>query len=303
MQVLIDANAIGFAAHNSAKLKAGDLQTQAVFGFLRTLRAMSVQFFDAKLTVLWDGRSWRKDVYEGYKASRDATVKMAAMRDDYKVQRPYISRAVRALGVTQIMALNLEADDLAAILTKFYAEQSQSVILITGDKDWLQLVRPGVIWHDPIRKWSCNHRIFREFTGYENGEKFLQAKALQGDSSDEIPGVGGIGEKAAAAIIGHYGSVEAMFEDLGYADAVPAPLKGWKKKVLTFAADGSEGRRNFERNMRLMTLLDTSVFPKPENMTVTRTPFDREAFVDVCAELAFTTIIKDVDSWEKRFAA
>lgn len=290
--VLIDGNNIGFAAHQTAKLVAGRQETQAVFGFLRTLNAMLMRYAAFQPIVLWDGRSWRKDVFSAYKAHRDANPKQAAMRDGYKAQKPMIIRALRNLGVWQMMCPNFEADDLAGAMVRLAVSQGRRVSMITGDHDWLQLVGDLVTWVDPIRDQVVTPKNFVEFTGYATTRAFLEGKALQGDAGDLGPGsgVGGIGEKGALELITKYGSVADFLLN---APAEIAFGRKMPKKWIDFAANTTGGHTIFERNMALMDLNPT-VMPSPEKINLWRGEYNEEQFIDLCAELAFKTILKDL---------
>lgn len=291
---------------NTTKLVAGDRETQAIYGFLRILRACIEPVSRVKVVVLWDGRSWRKDYFRAYKSNRDIDPKIAAVRDSYKTQRPMISKALKALGVEQRMAVNMEADDLAGDLVfKLSRRATADVTLISGDKDWLQLVRPGVIWFDFVRNRKVNHRTFRNFTGYRTPKSFVQGKALMGDISDCIPGVGGIGEKGAEAILKEYPSVPALWSAFEREDfELPESLRRYRKKITDFATPGSAGREAFVRNIKLMKLGPLGKLPvEVDRLTVTKGRFDADAFEDICAELSFHSILKQGAKWTQPFKA
>ncbi len=303
--LLVDFNNIGFAAHNSPKLIAGDLETQAVFNSLRMLRGALRTYRGFTPIVLWDGRSWRHKVLDTYKSNRDDTPEKRAHRDAYKAQKPYIIKSLKALGVPQMMALNLEADDLAGMLTGKLLKGGHTVVLLSGDTDWLQLVQAGVIWHDPINDRIVNHRNFETFTELPSPRAYLEAKALIGDESDKITGIDGLGKKAAERLIGAFGSVQGFFDAAAAPDffdkkkgALPAELSRFRKKLIAFATP--EGKAIFDRNIDLMDLR-SPLIPKPERLTRTVQKLDIPAFREVCEELAFHSILKDMDAWLEPF--
>jgi DNA polymerase I len=291
---LVDANNIGFAAQMATKLTVGGRETQAIFGVIRTVRQIVAAHYHALDPILlWDGRSWRKDVFTEYKANRDDNPKMKLIRDGYRAQRADITRGLRCLGVPQLIAANMEADDLAGMLVRNKAHrEGKKVLLISGDRDWLQLVGPRVSWHDPIRDVHITERNFTEVTGYATPRAFLEGKALQGDSGDNIPGVGGIGEKGAKELIAKHGSVAQFFAwfDVLVSDAELS------KKFRDFGRNVTGGRDKFARNMQIMDLLPAAP-PRPERLTLNRQPLCEEAFKDFCAELAFHSILKDFEDW------
>lgn len=298
----IDGNAIGFAAHAMPRLKTGDLETQAIYGFLRSLRVLMQTYKDFDVFVAWDGASWRKTVCEEYKATRDDNPKKLAMRDAYKAQRPYIARALRLLGVRQMFAINMEADDLIA-MTVARMKGKGRMGVITGDRDLLQLVNANTFWLDPIREHRVTANEFTDYTGYADPIAFLQGKALKGDVSDNISGVGGLGEKAAALILRDFGSVGrmlALYEVEGEA-IVEGELARFRKKIVDFCNNTNGGRDIFKRNMRLMQLVDPRGFPQPENLKVQHQAIDADGFASLCEELAFISILKDFDLWLEPF--
>ena len=296
-KTLIDGNSIGFASHQaSGKLKAGDQETQAVFGSIRTIRSVVQKHLGGEFLVLWDGRSWRKDFYEGYKAQRGATAKNRVMRAGYKSQTPFIRRALKALGVHQATAFNLEADDLAAMLADVSARKGHEVRLITRDRDWQQMVQPGVKWYDHMTHARISAKNFAEETGYADRFVFSEAKALQGDASDNIPGVGGIGEGRAKILFEHWPNVAAFL-----ADPDPVATAGKLPKPLRDFHSDKEKQAAFDRNIKLMDLTRPENLPRPENMKVEKGEFDIEAFSTVCKELGFHSILNDLQNFTQPF--
>lgn len=300
---LIDGNNVGFAAQSANRLSVGGQDTQAIYGVLRTIRQIAMTHAMLTPIVLWDGVTWRKSVYADYKANREKEATSAhdhqvkAMRASYRSQRPHITRGLRHLAVPQMIAMNLEADDLAGMLVKKARADKKKVILISGDKDWLQLVGPGVSWHDPIRDKRVNLGNFQEQTGYANPRQFLEGKALQGDASDNIPGVGGIGEKGAQAILAKWGSVTALMnmwiENELRDEKLPA-------KLVNFLNHDGPGPAAFVRNLRLMDLSGAHM-PKPYGLKLDKGSFDKDAFAELCGEFAFKSILTDFNTWIEPF--
>lgn len=297
---LIDGNNIAYAAQTSTRLHAGSMETQSVFGFLRSLRLVTTTYPGLKPIVLWDGRSWRKDVSTTYKANRDtirykSDVNKQRNRQSVHEQQPYIKTALRSLAVSQMWAANMEADDLAGILVE-RVNGAKPVMLITADKDWIQLVGKRTGWFDPIRNRHVTLANFEEETGYENAFAFLQGKALQGDASDEIPGVGGIGEKGAKDILARFSGVKHMLQEWDeYGD-----VDRWPKRWRDFAADPAK-RSQFDTNIELMNLRDPVSRPAPTKMKIESGQYDVRAFNDLCEELGFRTITNRLYEWLEPF--
>lgn len=299
--VVIDGNSVGFAAQNAKKLTSGELETTAIFGFLRSLHTILKEYPNHKPVVLWDGKTWRKKAFEEYKANRDALEKkdpkQADMRARYRKQRPLIGKILISLGVPQLIGAEHEADDLAGDYVRNKSKDDK-LVLVSGDKDWLQLVGPNVRWFDPVRDRSCNEFTFNEFTGYETPYAFLQGKALQGDVGDNIPGVGGIGEKGAIRLLQAYKSVVTFIRmDEEQRNAKWPEYHGKKipKACAEFASDKEKIAR-FARNMKLMDLIHEPAVPITDKRLI-NLPFNEEAFKASCADYAFHSILRDYDKW------
>lgn len=300
--ILIDANSIGRAAHSATKLNANGIQTQAIFGFVKTVRNLRVEFPDWKLMVLWDGRAqWRYDLFPEYKANRNDDPKKVADKEAYQAQVPYIKRALSSLGVRQLTAAKHEADDMAGLLVGQLTTKNAGlskpehlIKLVTGDRDWIQLVRPGVEWQDHRDKSrKVTMASLLDETGYTTPYAFLEGKALQGDSSDGIPGVGGIGEKGAPEFLAEFGSVRQFWQRCESGGFQPT-----KKAHLRLCS--AEGRMAFGRNLRLMQLLKVAPPAKTE-VTVDLGGVDEDGFGDICAELNFMTLARTIPSFVQPF--
>lgn len=311
--LLIDGNSLGHYYNNGAKLTIGDTPVQAIFGFLKGLRQQISLFQNYTPIVLWDGASWRKLMFPDYKEIRDreetkAEIKLKEAKDGYKKQQPYIKKALRFLAVTQVQALNMEADDLGAILVDRYSSQGGSIVMLTGDKDWLQLVGPKVVWKDPIndrlvsltnmnREGTATR--FKDLTGVDTVEKFVQVKGLCGDAGDSVPGVGGIGQKGAVDFINEYGSV-ANFLNMAIFEKT-IDVKKLPKKFRNLVED-EEKAILFKRNLELMDLR-TTARPAPFNLTIDKGEASYEKFEQFCELLLFKSITKDLPDFLRVFPA
>jgi len=317
---IVDGNSICHAAHNATRLSVGDMETQAIFGTLKAVQKIALKDPDWDILVLWDGKAqWRFDLCPEYKGTRKATnEKEQASKDSYKRQSPFVRKGLQLMGVRQLVASSAEADDMGGLMVKKLSALGKQIKLTTGDKDWLQLVRPGVVWFDPIRDRSCNISNFFEFTGYKTPEQFLDGKALMGDSSDNICGVGGIGEKGAPEFLSEFGSVARFYELVEAGKFVPKKKahqnlcgnitkEDWMKTYSGGRGDDvarekhaeawpGQGRLIFERNRKLMNLLDVPTPPKEDVTVMLPTP-NRDAFKALCERLAFHSILREFDSF------
>lgn len=295
--LLIDSNSIGYAAHHATKLTSGGIETQAVFGFIKTIRELRLEYSDFNIVCLWDDRAqWRFDLNPEYKSKRDSDPKKAKAKAAYVEQRPYITRALNSLGITQMTTAGYEADDLAGFIVSALSENPQNeIVMISGDKDWIQLVRKNVIWRD-LRDDSRIVTIdtLMDKTGYATPYAFLEGKCLQGDTSDCISGVGGIGEVGAPEFIAEFGSVRKFWQRCDSGDYKP-------KKKAHLKLCSAEGRMLFGRNFRMMQLLKVAAPPKILTTLSGRSGVSKEDFEQICGELAFVSIARNLDNFIKPF--
>lgn len=301
--ILIDGNSLSYAAAATRVLSVGAQQTHIVYGVLRTVRAIAGTYPALIPIVLWDGASWRKDFFAEYKSSRDAEateekpltkaqIELQKCRDAVKDQKKLLMEGLKLIGVTQMRAQNLEADDLAGLLVRRWKGNGNKIALITGDEDWLQLLDEGVFWRDHRSDKRVSLSTLKEKKGVENGRQWLECKALMGDTSDEVPGVGGIGEKGAVELVRTYGSVASFINQM--IDGTIDP-KSLPKKFRDFG-QSEEKQAAFMRNMRLMDLNSTHI-PPAADMRVWRQPIDRPKFERFCKALCFQSILTDMEGW------
>lgn len=305
--LIVDGNSVGHFHNNTKPLSVGGLQTQAIVGFLRGLRAQVALYPMLTPIVLWDGVSWRKTMFPSYKEIRDREETkneqaLKEMKDAYHVQRPYIQKALRFLGVPQVSAFNMEADDLGAILTDRYAAAGHSVIMWTGDKDWIQLVQPRVTWKSIYDngKRKITTANFEEETGVKTPRQFVEMKALTGDAGDSVPGVGGIGDKGAIEFLNRWGSFREFMDLWTFDKAVPpAEFKKIAKKYRDLIMDESKAYA-FARNLDLVDLR-TPARPAPINLRVDKGDPDVAKFQAFCDLLLFRSITQELEDWLRVF--
>lgn len=192
------------------------MPTQAVYGFAQMLVKVLREQHPDYVCVVFDapGPSFRHEMYDQYKANRQK------MPEDLVVQVPYIKNLVSYQGIPQLERQGYEADDLIAALTHWGREQGLEVVIVSGDKDLLQLVEdPHVRQWDPQRDLVLQEQqVFERFGVTPRQMKDLLA--LMGDSSDNVPGVKGVGEKTAKQLLQEWGSLDAIFAHL---DEVKSP--------------------------------------------------------------------------------
>lgn len=303
--LLIDGNSLGFANQMANKLTVGGREVQAIFGFLRSLRDIMQQHPGFEPLVLWDHRAqWRFDLYPDYKGNRDKDPKMVESKNQWKAQKPTLAKMLNALGVSQLLVHGAEADDMAGLMSVSITAKGGEVVLVSGDQDWLQLLNERCHWFDPIRDHRISMKNFAEFTGYATPRQFLEGKALQGDTSDHIKGVGGIGEKGAAEFILQYGSVDEFFRQ-AEAGELPKKLGAVLKRFANNEVPPREGydlpmRDAYRRNLKLMDLQNVPK-PDPHKVKVTKGNYNIDRFRELCEELAFRSILIKLDAWIQPF--
>lgn len=296
----IDGNSVGHAANTGAKtrLYAGSQETTAVFGFIRSLQVILRTRTAAKPVVLWDGRAWRFEFFPEYKGARTATPEKLKEREVYKAQAPLMRVACHLLGVRQLIASNMEADDLAAILARDASRRGDTVALVTGDKDWLQMVDANTVWvdHKSMPERKCNLTDFKAFTGYNTQKAFVHSKALIGDSGDNVKPRTGVGKDLAPLLLAAFPCVHTFLatpiaeaEDRYFIMHGKQMSSGMRK-----LHSDKEVQARFEWALQLMDLGHPKI-PAPIGLKLTRAPLNRPAFEQLCGKLAFHSLLKDMD--------
>ncbi len=188
------------------------LPTNATYGFTTMLRKLLQDEQPEHLAVLFDppGRTFRHQQYGEYKANRPA------MDDDLAVQLPYIRRVCEAFRLPTIETPGFEADDAIATLAEQAVARGFRVVIVTADKDMLQLVSEKVSVLNPGREGAGSVLLDPKAVEEKWGvppDRIRDVLALVGDSVDNVPGVPGIGDKGARELVRTYGSVEAVIEN------------------------------------------------------------------------------------------
>lgn len=213
--VLIDGHALVYRAYfalpSDMATSRGEL-TNAVFGFASMLLNVLRDEQPDYLVVAFDlGRTFRHEEYAEYKANR------AEMPDDLHGQFQRIDELLAAFDIPTYSAKGYEADDVLAALAQQAGRQGVDTLIVTGDTDTFQLIDPHVRVMTPRRSFGdtivYDEDRIRERYGLEP-EQLIDYKALVGDTSDNVPGVRGVGAKTATKLLQQYGSVEAIYEHL-----------------------------------------------------------------------------------------
>jgi DNA polymerase I len=195
------------------------MPTQAIYGFAQMLLKVMREKEPDYLCVVFDppGPTHRHEMYAAYKATRQK------MPEDLVAQVPYIKELVVYHGVARLEKEGYEADDIIATLTRWAGQHDLEVVIVSGDKDLVQLIHdPGVKQWDPQKE-----RVFTEETVADKfgiaPRQMVDYLALVGDSTDNIPGVKGVGEKTARQLLGTWKSLDEIFHHIE--DISPASLQ------------------------------------------------------------------------------
>ncbi len=210
---LMDASAFihrAFHAIRNLRNRAGQ-PTGAIYGFTSTVLKLLKDKRPQALAVVFDspGPGRRYQIYPDYKANR------GPMDEDLKSQQEPIRRLVQALGLFSLQEPGFEADDLIAAAARRFVAEGRQVVIVSGDKDFYQLLSEQVSMYDPAPKKdsALTEDEFRQRFELEP-KAFLDMQALMGDASDNIPGVPGVGEKTAQKLIAKFGSLDELYRRL-----------------------------------------------------------------------------------------
>ncbi|TNF49756.1 DNA polymerase I [bacterium] len=181
--------------------------TNAVYGFANMLLKILREHNPTHLAIILDskGPTARHEKYPDYKANRPP------MPDELAVQLPRIEQLISAFHIPAIRKEGVEADDIIATLVHHYAEDVDSTVIVSSDKDLMQLVSPRVRMLDTMKDLWVGEEEVREKFGVDP-EQVRYVLALAGDSSDNIPGVSGVGLKTAEKLIASYGTLEELLD-------------------------------------------------------------------------------------------
>lgn len=214
---LIDGTAYIHRAYHAVRSLSTSkgFPSNAIFGFTRMMIKLiedkspeyAAMFFDSK------GPTFRHKMYADYKANRPP------MADDMAVQIPYIKEVTKGFNIPIFELSEYEADDLIGTVAKKAASEGYDVVMVTGDKDFMQLITDKIIIWDPMKDELIDRDAVYEKYGLEPAQ-MLDVLGLAGDSADNIPGVPGIGPKTAIALLKTYASMDGVYEQVDQIKAV-----------------------------------------------------------------------------------
>ncbi|MDO4173499.1 MAG: DNA polymerase I [Eubacteriales bacterium] len=245
--MVIDGNSMLNRAFYGIRLLTNHegLCTNAVYGFVTTLLKLREEYEPDCIVVCFDvkEKTFRHQAYAEYKGTRKG------MPDELAQQLPLARDVLTAMGIPYMEKPGYEADDLLGTLSQQANDRGDTCLIVTGDKDSLQLIGGGtsvllaVTRRGQTTTTEYTTEVFREAYGFDPIH-MIDLKALMGDTSDNIPGVSGIGEKTAMGLIQKFGSVQAVYDNIDD----PFIKKAQRAKLLA-------GKEDAERSLWLVTIV------------------------------------------------
>ena len=231
---LLDSYALIYRAYfafiKNPRINSKGLDTSAIYGYLNSLLELVREEKPTHLAAVFDlkGPTFRHEKYPAYKANRDA------MPEGISGAIPYIKKSLEALNIPQVSLEGYEADDIIGTLSKHAEKEGFQTYMVTPDKDFGQLVTNNTFIYKPGSRFSgpkvMGEKEVCEKYGLNNINQFIDFLGIMGDSSDNIPGVFGVGEKTAQKLITEYGSIENVYANI-------EDVKGKLKEKLLNARD------------------------------------------------------------------
>jgi DNA polymerase-1 len=278
---LIDGSGFIFRAYYGIKAdmtNPAGTPVNAVFGFTKMVMKLIDDTNADHIAIMFDKarKTFRSDIYAEYKANRGAPP------DDLIPQFDLVRDAAKALNVVALDMDGYEADDLIATYTRQAREQGADVTIVSSDKDLMQLVGPGVVMMDAMKNKIIGPDEVMEKFGV-GPDKVIDVQALAGDSSDNVPGVRGIGVKTAAQLINEYGDLDAV---LARAEEIKQPKR---RQSLIDEADEARLSR------QLVTLMDD--VPVTEDLsTFAVQPRTAETLLPFLVQQGFKSLLKAAEA-------
>lgn len=256
--ILIDGSSYLYRAFHAypETMSNGEIPTNAVYGVVNMLRSMMRQFASERIAVVFDakGKTFRDDMYPEYKANRPP------MPDDLRCQIEPLHNVIKAMGLPLICVPGVEADDVIGTLAHQASQAGMPVLISTGDKDMAQLVDDNVTLINTMTNVVMDREGVVEKFGIPP-ELIIDYLALMGDKVDNIPGVPGVGDKTATALLQGIGGIKDLYERLD--DIAPLGFRGSK----TMAKKLTEHKDNAVLSYELATIkLDVELDCTPESL-------------------------------------
>ncbi|MFM4960824.1 DNA polymerase I [Aeromonas caviae] len=286
--ILVDGSSYlyrAFFASQQADLRTSTgLPSGAVRVMANMMRSLRKQYPDCHVAVVFDakGKTFRDDIYPEYKATR------ASMPDDLRSQVAPIHQMIKAMGFPFLMVEGVEADDVIGTLARQATEKQLPVLISTGDKDMAQLVSDHVTLIDTMKDVKTDREGVIEKFGVPP-ELIIDYLALMGDKVDNIPGMTGVGEKTALALLQGIGSIDEIAANLDKVAALG--FRGSKVFADKFREQEEQVRLSY-----VLATIKTDVALEQSLEELQLGPIDKEALLAVYREYELRNLIKELES-------
>lgn len=283
---LLDAYALiyrsYFAFINAPRINSKGLNTSAMFGFVNTLEHLLKTEKPTHIAIAFDmkGPTFRHDMFPDYKAHRDE------MPEDLRKSIPYIRDIIKGYHIPIIEKAGFEADDVIGTLAKVAEKKGFQVFMVTPDKDYAQLVSPNIFMYKPKRMGNEMEilgveQVCENFQ-IQNPLQVIDILGLMGDASDNIPGCPGIGPKTAMKLVGEFGGIDGVYQNI-------EQLKGKQKESL----EAFEDQVRLSRKLAEI-ILDVPVEFNQEDLLLSNP--DTTKLRELFLELEFRTMAEKLGS-------
>ncbi|HDU8599757.1 TPA: DNA polymerase I [Vibrio alginolyticus] len=282
--ILIDGSSYLYRAFHAypGTMSNGEIPTNAVYGVVNMLRSMMRQFASERIAVVFDakGKTFRDDMYAEYKANRPP------MPDDLRCQIEPLHNVIRAMGLPLICVPGVEADDVIGTLAYQASQKGMPVLISTGDKDMAQLVDDNITLINTMTNVVMDREGVVEKFGIPP-ELIIDYLALMGDKVDNIPGVPGVGDKTATALLQGIGGLTKLYESLD--DIAGLGFRGSK----TMAKKLIDNKENAMLSYELATIkLDVELEETPESLL--KAEPNKDELVKLYGQLTFKSWLNEL---------
>ncbi|EIZ1341831.1 DNA polymerase I [Vibrio parahaemolyticus] len=282
--ILIDGSSYLYRAFHAypGTMSNGEIPTNAVYGVVNMLRSMMRQFASERIAVVFDakGKTFRDEMYSEYKANRPP------MPDDLRCQIEPLHNVIRAMGLPLICVPGVEADDVIGTLAYQASQQGMPVLISTGDKDMAQLVDDNITLINTMTNVVMDREGVVEKFGIPP-ELIIDYLALMGDKVDNIPGVPGVGDKTATALLKGIGGLTKLYENLD--DIAALGFRGSK----TMAKKLVDNKDNAMLSYELATIkLDVELEETPESLL--KAEPNKDELIKLYGQLTFKSWLNEL---------
>ncbi|MGP8308065.1 DNA polymerase I [Vibrio sp. YIC-376] len=282
--ILIDGSSYLYRAFHAypGTMSNGEIPTNAVYGVVNMLRSMMRQFATDRIAVVFDakGKTFRDEMFAEYKAHRPP------MPDDLRCQIEPLHNVIRAMGLPLICVPGVEADDVIGTLAYQASQKGMPVLISTGDKDMAQLVDDNITLINTMTNVVMDREGVIEKFGIPP-ELIIDYLALMGDKVDNIPGVPGVGDKTATALLQGIGGLTKLYENLD--DIAPLGFRGSK----TMAKKLIDNKDNAMLSYELATIkLDVELEETPE--TLLKAEPNKDELIKLYGQLTFKSWLNEL---------